>query len=89
MRSLQLIVGKERDEADDQHEQVHTRWLIGCDGPHSTLLGLNFEGWTFEQSFALTDVHMDCYLPISQASFFWQEGDFIACFPCHRNNTVF
>lgn len=72
------------EHANGQREEVHTRWLIGCDGPHSMvrhLLGLNFEGWAFEQSFALADVHMDCHLPVHQASFFWQEGDFIACIP--------
>lgn len=72
------------EHANGQREKVHTRWLIGCDGPHSTvrhLLGLPFGGWTFEQSFALADVHLDCYLPVSQASFFWQGGNFIACLP--------
>jgi len=72
------------ERAGGQHEQVRARWLIGCDGPHSTvrhLLGLPFEGRTFEQSFALADVHMDCHLPVHQASFFWQGGDLIACLP--------
>ena len=72
------------EHANGQREEAHTRWLIGCDGPHSTvrhLLGLPFEGWTFEQSFALADVHMDCHLPVRQESLFWQGGNFIACLP--------
>lgn len=72
------------EHADGLSEPVHTRWLIGCDGPHSTirqLLGLGFEGSTFEQTFALADVHMDCPLPAHQTAFFWREGDFIACLP--------
>ncbi|EFH82683.1 FAD-dependent monooxygenase [Ktedonobacter racemifer] len=72
------------EHANGQREQLRTRWLIGCDGPHSTvrhLLGFDFKGSTFEQSFALADVHMGSYLPVHQASFFWQEGDFIGCLP--------
>lgn len=67
-----------------EKEHIYTRWLIGCDGPHSTvrhLLGLAFEGSTFEQSFALADVFLDGYMPPQQVMVFLQDGDLIGCFP--------
>ncbi len=44
---------------DGQSEHLQVQWLIGCDGPHSAvrhLLGLDFAGWTLEQSFVLADM---------------------------------
>lgn len=74
--------------ADGRLEQVRTRWLIGCDGPHSTVrhhLGLGFAGSTFDQSFALADVRMNASLPPHEAAFFWRGGDFIGCIPLPDN----
>jgi 2-polyprenyl-6-methoxyphenol hydroxylase-like FAD-dependent oxidoreductase len=74
--------------ADGRLEQVRTRWLIGCDGPHSTVrhhLGLAFAGSTFDQSFALADVRMNLSLPPHEAAFFWRGGDFIGCIPLPDN----
>jgi 2-polyprenyl-6-methoxyphenol hydroxylase-like FAD-dependent oxidoreductase len=76
------------EHADGQPEQLRTRWLIGCDGPHSTVrhhLGLSFEGLAFDQSFALADVRMSHSLPPRQAAFFWRGGGFTGCIPLPDN----
>jgi 2-polyprenyl-6-methoxyphenol hydroxylase-like FAD-dependent oxidoreductase len=43
-------------------EVVRSRYLVGCDGAHSTVrktLGTAFEGERFERTFLLGDVHLD------------------------------
>lgn len=48
--------------ADGRDEHVRTRYLLGCDGAHSTvrqLAGLPFEGDTYPQDFVLGDVEVD------------------------------
>ncbi len=47
---------------DGRSERVRARWLIGCDGARSRtrkLLGLPFEGGTYEDSCMLADVRVD------------------------------
>src|SRR5215218_4168756 len=47
-------------------ERLRARFLIGCDGAHSTVretLGTRFEGATYPRSFVLADVRMDWDLP--------------------------
>ncbi len=47
---------------DGREEHVRTRWLVGCDGAHSTVrrdLNLPFEGSTYEQSIIQADVRID------------------------------
>lgn len=69
---------------DGQEEQVRTGWLVGCDGAHSTvrhLLGLNFAGATFEQSFAVGNVRLTWELPYDEIFAFVHRGSFIAYFP--------
>jgi len=48
--------------ADGRREMMHTPFIVAADGAHSTvrhLLGLNFAGKTFEQTFVLADLHAD------------------------------
>lgn len=48
--------------ADGREELAHALFLVAADGAHSTvrhLLGLNFSGKTFEQTFMLADLHAD------------------------------
>ncbi|MET0403759.1 MAG: FAD-dependent monooxygenase [Cystobacter sp.] len=48
--------------AEGRSEQVRARWLIGCDGARSRtrkLLGLPFEGTTYEDACMLADVRVD------------------------------
>jgi 2-polyprenyl-6-methoxyphenol hydroxylase-like FAD-dependent oxidoreductase len=47
---------------DGTKEEVHTPYLVGCDGAHSTVrkaLDLAFEGSTFEQTIIQTDIRVD------------------------------
>lgn len=70
--------------ANGQEERFRTCWLVGCDGAHSAvrhLLGLNFAGATFEQSFAVGNVHMTWALPYDEILAFVHRGSFIAYFP--------
>ena len=65
-------------------ERVRVRWLLGCDGPHSTvrhLLNVPFPGLAFEEVFSLADVRLDSSLPDDEGSVFLSHGDLLACFP--------
>jgi 2-polyprenyl-6-methoxyphenol hydroxylase-like FAD-dependent oxidoreductase len=71
-------------QASGQEEHVRVRFLVGCDGAHSTvrhLLGLNFAGTTFEQSFAVGNVRVTWDLPYDEILAFVHRGNFIAYFP--------
>lgn len=64
---------------DDQCETVEAKYLVGCDGSKSLvrrLLGLEFEGGTFERLFYVADVQID-----------W-EFDHGAFYVCLAKNTV-
>jgi 2-polyprenyl-6-methoxyphenol hydroxylase-like FAD-dependent oxidoreductase len=65
-------------------EQVTTHWLIGSDGAHSTirhLLGMDFPGSSFEESFLLADVSLDNDFPERELMAYLHAGDAIAFFP--------
>ncbi|MEU5432080.1 FAD-dependent monooxygenase [Streptomyces sp. NPDC020719] len=52
--------------ASGADEELRTRYLIGCDGAHSTVrkgLGLSYEGGAFPEEFMLADVEADWDLP--------------------------
>ncbi|MFU8875371.1 FAD-dependent monooxygenase [Micromonospora sp. SL4-19] len=47
---------------DGRDEQLPTRFVVGCDGAHSTvrqLTGIGFEGGTYPQTFVLADLEVD------------------------------
>ena len=47
---------------DGQTEQVRARYLVGCDGAHSTVrrtAGIPFQGGAYPQTFALADLEVD------------------------------
>ncbi len=70
--------------ADGKVEHTRVSFLVGCDGAHSTvrhLLGLNFAGTTFEQSFAVGNVRLSWELPYDEIVAFVHRGNFIAYFP--------
>ena len=53
--------------ASGGEETIETPWLLGCDGAHSStrhLLGLDFEGAPYDESFILADARVDA--PISK-----------------------
>ncbi|XXF76695.1 FAD-dependent monooxygenase [Myxococcaceae bacterium GXIMD 01537] len=48
--------------ADGGTEQCRARWVVGCDGAHSTVrkaLGLDFEGQRLEGTFTLADLRLE------------------------------
>lgn len=52
--------------ASGGEEELRTRYLIGCDGAHSTVrkgLGLSYEGGAFAEEYMLADVVTDLDLP--------------------------
>jgi 2-polyprenyl-6-methoxyphenol hydroxylase-like FAD-dependent oxidoreductase len=52
--------------ASGAQEEVRSRYLVGCDGAHSTVrkqLGLTFEGGAFPEEYMLADVETDWDLP--------------------------
>jgi 2-polyprenyl-6-methoxyphenol hydroxylase-like FAD-dependent oxidoreductase len=47
---------------DDRTERVHVRYVVGCDGVHSSvreIAGIPFEGGTYPQTFVLADLEVD------------------------------
>ncbi len=69
---------------DGQEERIRVGWLVGCDGARSTvrhLLGLQFAGTTFEQSFAVGDVRLTWDLSSDEIFAFLHQGNFIGYFP--------
>ncbi|MEV6889478.1 FAD-dependent monooxygenase [Kribbella sp. NPDC051137] len=65
-------------------EQVSARWVVGCDGAHSTVrkqLGVGFVGEAFEENFAVADLRMDWQLPHDVFHSYLDRGQFVAYFP--------
>jgi 2-polyprenyl-6-methoxyphenol hydroxylase-like FAD-dependent oxidoreductase len=47
---------------DGGHQTLHVRYLVGCDGAHSTVrqqAGIAFQGGTYPQTFLLADLEVD------------------------------
>ena len=64
--------------ADGSHEEVHIRWLVGCDGAHSTVrhqLGVRFEGDTVDIGFSLGDLRLvGPDVPTHDLHLYWHRG---------------
>ncbi|MEG8279110.1 FAD-dependent monooxygenase [Streptomyces sp. AHA2] len=76
--------------ASGEEQEVRSRFLVGCDGAHSTVrkkLGLAFEGARFPEEYMLADVEVDWSLPQGygvRASHHDTEGrvdDLLVCIP--------
>jgi 2-polyprenyl-6-methoxyphenol hydroxylase-like FAD-dependent oxidoreductase len=71
-------------DKDGGTETVRADWLVAADGARSTVrhqLGLQFEGGTFREEFAVADVRVDWGLPMDELFAYLNRGDFIAYFP--------
>jgi 2-polyprenyl-6-methoxyphenol hydroxylase-like FAD-dependent oxidoreductase len=67
-----------------RNERLRARFLIGCDGAHSTVretLGMRFEGATYPQSFVLADVRMDWGLPDDEVQLFFSPEGLVVVAP--------
>jgi 2-polyprenyl-6-methoxyphenol hydroxylase-like FAD-dependent oxidoreductase len=70
--------------ADGGTEDVRCRYLVGCDGAHSTVrdgAGIPFEGGTYPQTFVLADVEVDGELEQGAAHAFLGDEGVLLFFP--------
>jgi 2-polyprenyl-6-methoxyphenol hydroxylase-like FAD-dependent oxidoreductase len=70
--------------ADGGTEQVRCRYLVGCDGAHSTVregAGIAFEGGTYPQTFVLADLELDGELERGAAHAFLGDEGILLFFP--------
>ncbi|PTB18431.1 FAD-binding monooxygenase [Trinickia symbiotica] len=71
-------------QADGREETAHVTYVVAADGAHSTvrhLLGLNFAGKAFEQTFMLADLHADSDLADDEFHLFASGDGLAAIFP--------
>jgi 2-polyprenyl-6-methoxyphenol hydroxylase-like FAD-dependent oxidoreductase len=69
-------------------ETLEARWLIGCDGAHSGvrhLLGLQFEGDAYPETFLLADTEIDSPLDRINIHLFLASDGLVAIFPFRGN----
>ena len=69
---------------DGTLEEVEASYLISAEGAHSTVrstLGLEFQGKSHPESYALGDLHVDGDLPSSDLHVFSSEHGFMGLFP--------
>lgn len=72
-----------------KEEVCKAKWLIGCDGAHSTVrhrLGLSFEGGSFPQIFSLMDLDMQWKYPRDRAVGFLEKTGILFCIPIKDKN---
>jgi 2-polyprenyl-6-methoxyphenol hydroxylase-like FAD-dependent oxidoreductase len=70
--------------ADGREEQVHARYLAGCDGAHSAVrsaIGVGFPGGTYEHIFYVADVRAHGALVNHELHIALDTADFIGVFP--------
>ena len=69
---------------DGQDTTVESRWLVGCDGMHSTVreqARIPFEGAAYEQGFVLADVGMKWPLSREEVSLFYSPQGLVVVAP--------
>ena len=63
---------------------IEARWLVGCDGMHSTVreqAGIPFEGAAYEQGFVLADVSMSWPLSRAEVTLFYSPQGLVVVAP--------
>jgi 2-polyprenyl-6-methoxyphenol hydroxylase-like FAD-dependent oxidoreductase len=91
-RGVELISFSARSEevactlrdGDGRTEQVRCRYLVGCDGAHSTVregAGIAFEGGSYSQTFVLADLEVDGDLERGAAHTFLGDLGILLFFP--------
>jgi len=76
--------GGVRATLDGGREEVRARWLLGCDGAHSTVrhaLDLAFDGAPYDSVWLAADVAMDSVLPDDEFHAFLSPEGALAIFP--------
>lgn len=77
-------VTAEVEHADGSRETIGAKWLIGCDGAHSTVrhqLHIPFDGSDYEEGFQLADVNIEWPLSKAELHVLVYEGWLMAAFP--------
>jgi 2-polyprenyl-6-methoxyphenol hydroxylase-like FAD-dependent oxidoreductase len=72
------------DQAEGNVEQIHAKWLVGCDGVHSvvrTLLQLPFNGKDYPDQFVQADVYLDGDLPEGFMTLWLNDQGLLAAIP--------
>jgi 2-polyprenyl-6-methoxyphenol hydroxylase-like FAD-dependent oxidoreductase len=75
---------------DGREERVQSRFLVGCDGAHSTVrkgVGIAFEGGSYPQDFVLGDVEADGPIQPGAINSFAGAGGVAMFFPLGRPTT--
>ncbi|MCA1588801.1 MAG: FAD-dependent monooxygenase [Acidobacteria bacterium] len=70
--------------ANGENEKIEARFLVGCDGAKSLvrhLLGLTFEGGTFERMYYVADVEIDWKFSHEAGHAFLMKNSVLAFFP--------
>lgn len=70
-------------------QRIESRWVVGCDGAHSTvrkLLDLPFEGHAVEDFFSLADVYMQWQYPHDEVYAFLNPKGILAAIPLPEAN---
>jgi len=65
-------------------EQVRAKWLLGCDGAHSTVrhgLGIEFSGDSEPNDWMLADMHVRGPLPTDELTIYFHQSGMLAFFP--------
>lgn len=78
------IVADIADLAAGNVEQVHAKWLVGCDGVHSAvraLLQLPFTGKDYPDQFVQADVYLDGDLPAGLMTLWLNDQGLLAAIP--------
>jgi 2-polyprenyl-6-methoxyphenol hydroxylase-like FAD-dependent oxidoreductase len=78
------IVADVVDLAAGSVEQVHAKWLVGCDGVHSavrTLLQLPFKGKDYPDQFVQADVYLEGDLPEGLMTLWLNDQGLLAAIP--------
>ncbi len=78
------VVADVADLASGNVEQVHAKWLVGCDGAHSavrTLLQLPFNGKDYPDQFVQADVYLDGDLPEGLMTLWLNDQGLMAAIP--------
>ncbi|MGE0669804.1 MAG: FAD-dependent monooxygenase [Parachlamydiales bacterium] len=70
-------------------ETVSARWIIGCDGAHSTvrhILNMPFQGAAFPETFALADVEVDSPFSDDETHLFFSSNKLAGLLPLPERN---
>jgi 2-polyprenyl-6-methoxyphenol hydroxylase-like FAD-dependent oxidoreductase len=94
-RGVELVEFKAGEDAvrctlrhgDETTERLHARYLVGCDGAHSSVrhgAGIPFEGGAYPQTFVLGDLEVDGELEPDVGHAFLGESGMLFFFPLAR-----